>query len=804
MFIPINLSLLFFSIFLLLSLIPIKGFLGTIVFAVCCYSLGRWPINCFIKSSHGDGAFSSSGPITRIGIFTTCGMTILAFLLFLIRFIGISELPALTVIIAPILFLNFYKFRISYETLIRCLFPYLRSFDTFLIMSMFTVYIIVISMFMVFDGTTYYFKDLLSPMIDLQIARATDINIPMQNISYFGVKQGYYFFPHLLIAIFYKYFSLSPLAVVYRVFPLFCFGLNTILIYGLLRLLNVSKRIAVIGIICIVFASSGIYRWCEFDWFGTIAATSTFYMGFMVFLASIYAIIEAEKNNKYYILATFLVSSLLLVKSSMFIVLISGMTLTGLIVLIKQHKWHFLIFTAISICIAATYFPLMSSSFNSQDQWAFVPSFFVTYPLSEAARSSYFLSGIFLLLSPFYTYGILGIIFFLGFYVLGYTLIKRDSGKGNFKEIFLFSLVLPGCVAPMVVYELTANNATVFAVPSQLIMWILLIYYIGKIKFKKLVAVFILPIVVLAVYTRVANDEYSWMVPMSFSRQPVISRMGNMLAIGRSKIIQTVEHTKEFFGDEKGAKRKIIAYRSFSNDFKQALYYIHNNSRKDEVFLLGKHSEDRNWYRYKYREDYDPWNIKFYYVYFPQMFVTRSAIAGRQTVIEAYKTFGNCVQEDYNMRSLENYRFFYHAIAHDTVSNKLWNSPPPYSPVKPLKKELDPFIRKKWFNPHYNYLDARVQYPRFIRGNWDMVICDGWNEKQVQNWMLEYILHFNIKFILFESGEEPKSEIIKALGLSKAFKRGDYSVYQTSYMHRYGYNVIDIPGSPKAKRIRTD
>ena len=203
---------------------------------------------------------------------------------------------------------------------------------------------------------------------------------------------------------------------------------------------------------------------------------------------------------------------------------------------------------------------------------------------------------------------------------------------------------------------------------------------------------------------------------------------------------------------------------SYTQNLADSLLFLNKNTKPTDIVLFGKHYESQNW---KDRQFIGQWDYLSFF---------RTALSGRQTIVEDFKYRGIGMQKDYNKRSLENFKFFYNIINQNSETARGWDVPLGYQ-TQPDPREQQAklsFVKPLWLSGENNWFSIRKTFPQFLEENWDYVL------REDKQFLVDFISFYKINYIFFERGERPKADLIDFLGLKLFFEKQDVVIYQTN------------------------
>lgn len=709
-------------ILVLIYLLGIFSFLAILLFLSAMAGIGK--LIEIINSKSRFHFFLNRNPVLRFCFFTVLGMEVVALVVLLYRVFFISQFPVLLVLnLVGIIFGAVYIVKKRKIIFKREFWFFLNKNWISLTVLLLLVCVIAISSYMLKDDKYYYFQDAHHPIYELSIAKAVDLNIPPADLSYQGKSLKFHFASSILISIFYKYFSINQLEVVYRIFPLISIFLFIPLFIYLLILSGIKKglflpiatgtALFVSPFIIPLFGFLGIFADSP-NIFRSITITPSYAMGYLGFLVLLIVIIETIKMKRFFsIIICILSVGLLMSKASFFIPLALGVSIWSLHRAWIIKKWRPLILPLSMFIVSAPFFISFLAGAHSYNQWILVPDrlIFRGLPNWIPGAGSILRFPIMFFATPLALLGLLSVV-----YIFGFVYVWKKRTQTNNPEIMLLIIImLVSSTLPLFITEITEGNNRQFFYPGFLLLWIFFFKRLSLINFKKYQKIGLTIILVLGFLSQ--QISFIWSSPLP----------------------------------------------SYDIELVEALRYIKNNSKEEDVFLIGKHYE---YSKFRERKYVGEWNTDSFF---------RTAISGRQTVIENFKYRSIGMESDYNKRSLDNFKFYYLSIDHTEASLLGWDVPLGYEPPVSKREQRAnlSYVKPLWLGRGKNWFDIRKSFPQFLENNWDQVIRSSYNEQ----WLLHYFAQYNIMFILFERGEKPKQRLVDLLNLDLVYNKGAYTIY---------------------------
>ena len=749
---------------LVLDLLGLLPLLAVLFFLLICASIGK--LIDYLDFPRCFNILRVNNLVLRFCFLCVLGMQVVALVILLCRLFSIWELPVLVTLASVALIFSVIHAVKKRDVLFRFdTWSFIGTWSAVLVVLLVLIGIIIISDYMLINDQHYYFKDEHHPIYELNIARATDLGIPPADLSYQGKPLKFHFASSLLTSVLYRYFKLDPLQIVYRVFPIMSIILFIPLLIYLLRLCDIRRGLLSVCVLCVLFASPfvlpipGRFVGTHFAAFPNVlhslTATPSYTMGYLGFLAVLIAVIESVNRQRLLSLTVCILSAILLMsKGSFYIPLAIGVGIWSLHECLKTRTLRPLLLPISILVVSAPFSPFLAGA-HKHNQWILVPDRLVWVPKLPDSILAFPLA---FFASPFSLYGALGIV-----YISAFIYVWKRRKESLYSVIMLItSVTLVGCTIPLFVCEAVEANSLQFMSASFVLLWALFFRWISSISMHGYRQWIFTGILLCALVSQQIAFKM-WM--------PAVRGIdANKLQLPIAARIKIITASPIVYFYTRITNRKVSTI-SVSRDVElaEALRYIKDNSDSDDVLLIGKHYEDPGWRKRKYIGE---WFSKSFF---------RTAMSGRQTVIETIGVRGIGLEPDYNQRSLENLKFYYILVNQAEESLKGWHADKGYNPP-PYHREARanlPYVRPLWIGGDNNWFVVRQSFPKFLESNWNAVI--EWNsneDNKSRKWLSEYLARYQIRFILFERGEHPREDLARFLGLNSVFEKGNVAVYE--------------------------
>ncbi len=692
----------------------------------------------------------------RLFFVAVLGMETIALVMLLCRLLSVPEAPFLLALgLAGFLALLFRLFKHQLFSNNKKTFSFLFSKELSLVLLAFLFGLLLVSDYMVGDGSHYYFQDDHHPVYELSIARAVDLKVPPPEISYLGKELKFHFGSSFLVSFFYGRLNIDPLLVVYRVFPFLALLIFIPLFLYLLKLSGVKRKFWGWGVICVLFASPfllpipprfvGTHLLAFPDVLNWLTATPSFTMGFLGFLTLLIGILETIKKKSWLSFKIPILSAFaFFFKASFFIPLALAMGVWCFYYFWKtREKRALALFLSITIPAAPLFFFMAGA--HRHEQWIFSPDRFIW--LSKLPNSIAFLPIAFLF-TPLFLFGFLALVYIFSFFCL----FKNRQAIFNSTESMIILVMLVSCSFPLFICEITEAADWQFILSGFTVLWLILFRWLSGRNFskkQKIIAGFLLALALISQQISFPKFRFDW----------VGLDKGNFE-------LSCLVKLKSFISS--AGKKESQTKPSYDFDLASALKFIDRHSAKNEVFLAVAQYPNPNWQERKYIGQIETGSF------------FRTALAGRQTVVENFKYRGICTEVDYNQRALENLKFYYLLVDHSLGLEKGWGAQMGHHSSVSRQEAIvkGSLVKRLLILPHYNWFDAKNSLPVYLEAHWSDIVGWDYQSEKSRQWLDGYLAKNKVGFVLFEKGEKPQEDLRKFLGLSLVFQQGSVSVYK--------------------------
>ena len=587
--------------------------------------------------------------------------------------------------------------------------------------------LLFVSRLMFQDGQWFYFQDSHHPIYELSIERAVETSMPPKDLSFLGKPLQFHFGSAILASLFVGDLKIDPLIVFYRVFPFLAVIFFFALSFYLAKLSGLKKN----WILCLPLAVLFFYPFllplpAKFSLFpkifSTLISSPSFTMGFLASLALLILIAENLKTKRSFpLLIPILGAILFITKASFFAPLGLALGIFYLQKFILEKKWQTFILPAITFGLALPFYWFLKGA-HSHNLWILAPDalIFKRLPNFLGLNESALSLPLLLLASPFIFYGFLSLVYFYGF-IRFYKNRKVVSW-----ENFLIILAIVSCSFPFFISEASEGNARQFILLGCVALFLLGFKWLRESVYKKFASKKASIVLLCLLLAGMASGQF---------------------VLKTYKQIQKPKNP------------------SYTQNLADSLVFLNKNTKLAAIVLFGKHYESPNW---KDRQFVGQWDYLSFF---------RTALSGRQTIVEDFKYRGIGMQKDYNARSIENFRFFYNIIEKNLETAKGWEVPFGYqAPADHREQQANlSFVKPLWLSGEENWFSVRKSFPQFLEQNWGDVLQE---DKQ---FLTTYINFYKVDYIVFERNEKPRPDIIEFLGLKLFFEKQDVSIYQTRH-----------------------
>lgn len=634
------------------------------------------------------------------------------------------------------------------------------------------IILMLLCIFLVSDGVVYtnngiYFHDTIHPSAELTKSQSLGSGFPVQDPSYLGKEIKWHFGYSILFYQLISQFEISKLPLIHSIMPSFLLILMFLLLYNIPREIFKSKAkvflcilivfstlsLSLTKIILIInnlFGSSIIDPLVEphFLFLHIVFMGSS---GLAILIITTLFIIMATRRN--YFIEMILLTGLAITKSTYFIPLGGAYLLLYFINFIRKRSIRPLIKGVVLVLPACLYIIFFILNAYQQNLWIIFPGYLsiqaTNFNLSKSiinASLSFFITTL--------THIGIGFIFI-------FAKLRKIISKGFWikqlndnSPILFFSLViLVSYSMGIFLIEVTELNHEQFLFPGYIILSLLTYNYlfdnfINKKNKRKIIATLL---VILLFINSLTFLSFTHIIP------------------SMTELSEDEEYTSNSFF----AKLKLISINQIkknlpvitfnpscflSYDFLNGIEKLSKEPDGVFVFNILNHGCENN-------NNKESWKRRSHFL--------RTALSGKQAIIEEYKYHGIIAQEDYCNRAFDNMLFFGEITGN---LNEVKKIDPIFFLQKPVKySDLSYYSYFRLFSEknYYTY-------------NEEIFNCLSNKFKEVEQknigieFLREYIVKNKIKYIVFERREEPLKKYIRELKLKEVYLSPQVKIFKVS------------------------
>lgn len=647
---------------------------------------------------------------------------------------------------------------------------FLRSGSLSVLLALYLAALFILSANSIFSPDGVFLRDTLHGTYEASMAQSAR-NLPgQQDLSYEGKGLSYHFGAPILALTLHDSFGVGMLVAIHRLmamsFPLFFL----ILFYRLLFSFTRDGRISLLAS-ALAFAASPLILPLDLVLSGPYgmvyktAVMGSFGLGICITVVLLDLYLNRKGSTS---LMCLMLTALTASKAPLAIPLIGAAILIGVAKSIKERKISPAIAAALFILPSALYILLFVEGAHSQNMWVLFPGFF--------KASSTGISGIMLYLYPFISLFIsIAMVFGVTAFVLPGCFRKCISFA---KSTFSHSPMPPDATIPLVIttsfllsmflIDITENNNYQFAIPGVLAAfalaaksasssgWLRQALPMGALSLAIAISI-ALNLSAMAVQSTgqeiSANpiSALSYSLQSQFSASPLNPKSAyKALSGSQSSPLPSCSQSSALPG-----------YTRFSSGFLSALEFLEENSPQDAVFVFGYQHNMRS-------HPVCDWGSNTF---------IRTAVSGRQTVVEGQWQKGLIGQPDLESRAVADLRFYRAITEPSTYDTDAWSELNGTQP-QGSKLSYDSYFRLfSKGNPLYKKDDFKRQ----LLSDYLSIISEDWpSRSKAAAYASGFLSQYNVTYVLFEGGERPRSDLAQQLGWKKVFEQGEAAVYAVS------------------------
>ena len=787
----------FVNVFLLLFAIIISYFLigswaiffNSLVF-LCLFAFA----GAVVWSLRNDASDNASLPEGKVCPFLGFALSfLLGISLFIIFFIlARFVIPDLTTIIY--LFFALIFLFTFYRLLVRRNFPIKNPDISFFSSTQFTALsiffiaaVFLISGNIVYSSEGIYFKDALHGTYEISNSKSLSWLPDTKDLSYNGKDLRYNFGAPILIYLLENSFNIPALTSVYIVLPLIFILVFLTLFYSFAFEITGSSRAALAAAFTALFASllflplEIILGFPQHALLSRLTFMSSFGLGFSLVLGFLLSgrKDEAAASGSFSLTPVqyLFILALALTKTAIAIPIILAVLGVSVVYSMRERSISSLIQPFVVFVPLVIYVLAFMSGAHSHNLWVFFPGFF------KLAASASQLNGILLFLFPLVSlvatlvllfgfalpFILSGAVSFLSKSFASLAIILGFRKNSSESPLLQNSILLDACIffsliLSVFLVEVTENNNYQFVVPGFLIGIVFLFRWLSSISFLQKIPAIILTVVLFI--SGVASAFLIYVPSVGFAL-PTDAGGLNPATELNLKVVSLVASFKDSgYCSDSVPCPVLFGWTFYDSSLIHALNYLNQNTTPDSIVLFGR--------QYEFA---DSVGRTASFSWYPSSII-RTAISGKQAVIEQYKPKGILMQFDYTTRSMNTLKFYLAVIDPQTISNKTWsrfmnsfssaaetgNKTLAYANYFALYKKDNFFIREHEFISAVSKLKPLA-----------LIGMDIAAKKEIA---FNYIPQYAPEYLVFEDGELPAEWFIEEYNLEKVFLEGGTSIYR--------------------------
>ena len=655
--------------------------------------------------------------------------------------------------------------------------------------------VFLISGNIIYSTDGLYLKDALHGTYEISNSKSLSWLPDTKDLSYNGKDLRYNFGAPVLIYLLENTFNIPSLTSVYVVLPIIFILVFLVLYYSFALRVTNSSRAALAATFTALFASllflplEVILGFPQHALLSRLTFMSSFGLGFSLVLGFLLTGHRAKtpKDDKTVKESSFsltpvqylFILALALTKTAIAIPVILAVLGVSVFYSMRERSFQPFVQPLIVFVPLIVYILVFMGGAHPHNLWIFFPGFF------KLTASASQISGILLILFPLISlvatlvllfgfalpFVLSGAVSFLtkSFASLAMVLgFRKSSSEISISPLFSQdSILLDACIffsliLSVFLVEVTENNNYQFAVPGFLIGIVFLFRWLSstgilqKIPTIVLTAVLFISSAASAFLIYVPSADFTW------SGASGTSGMLNPVTLVN---LYTVSFAASFKGQGCCPNTVLFSWAFYDKSLINALNYLNTATQKDSVILFGR--------QYEFADSVGRAAPSSWY----PSGIIRTAISGRQAVVEQHKPKGILMQSDYITRSTDTLNFYLAVVDPQTISNKTWsrfmnsfstaaetsNKTFAYADYFSLFKEDNFFVREREFISSMNSFDPST-----------IINLDTTAKKEIA---FNYIPRYAPEYLVFENGELPAEWFIEEYNLKNVFSEGGTSIY---------------------------
>jgi len=622
--------------------------------------------------------------------------------------------------------------------------------------------VFLISDFMIVTQSGVFVRDALHATYEGGMSNFEENTIfTMPDLAYEGKNLAYHFGSPILMNFLNETLGVPLLTVGYQIIPILCLVFFTLLLYAFAKRLIKDEKIRLFTILVLLFANLLVIPALKtmtpmLNW---VAFMGSYGVGLILLMC---LLLLLEKRENHLVLEAIILSALAFSKSTLFVPIFATYLLTNGLKWWKTRErvylWKFLItipglFYVVFLILAGT---------HQHNLWMLYPGFMGVSIAHFTGVFYYLLPLLSLVLAVFGIFGIVA--FFLMRGVWTHSKSLWQGKKFDDWTLFVWTAIAISALMTIFLIEFVEGNSVQFVFPAIILGGMLFFNDFFKDRTNRKFFTFTLALFfVVSVIPNAAIYEgrFGVLKAAPDSQANIITGIkfeSNKIAMDALGAVGVLDVIKAVRGKYFGACQESKPYYGwyfYSNDLLQSLYWLRENTQKNEVVLFGRHYEANE------NRCVSEW--------WPDGFM-RSAISQRQTLVENLQFRGEVMQADYVERTKEVVRFYRTAVDSATYSAK-WKLMEGITPKEFSNSYAWYFAlyKKEFFDTRFaNFTQEMSAF--FKTGA-------RWSEEEKTPKAQSFLCKHTVRYVVLEDGERFNDWFSNAFNPQKVFEKGGVSVW---------------------------
>lgn len=674
------------------------------------------------------------------------GISLNSIIFLLLKLIRFNYIPSFFILlILGILLIKFNKDKA------KC---YLRGIDFYKDRLLIIVILLIFFSFFLLSDSVYYLEDSIAvsdpgnPAVDLTNAQSLDFNFPFPDLTYSGKTLKYHFGYMIILYQLIDFFQIDKINLIYNIMPSFLLLIMFFLINELSKAIK-DYRLRPLFIIAIFFSSIGFITLVPpyLTGFVLIDTINNFNLSILMLLA-LFILIQLEKRSA--VLESLFITSMTIMKSPFLIPIAGCYFLSSLESLIRNRDLKGFFVKNMIIMPGIAYFLFFVMGTESENLWVIFPGYY-NLASTTLEKSDILVNTI---ISFFIM--IIGFVGIGGIYLF-YQGKKIFNNISQFSldnpDCFLFSIIIVSYTLGTFLSEVAFMNGLIFLSPGYILLSLLTYkYLLNKFDKRKLIVFLIIILLILNIYMTTGVSYFYQSSKLLLDKKT--PEQNNFLANLKRELTENLVSISNSMGS---IKMKRCHY---NKDLLEGLELL--SKEKSGVLAF-----DRIY------ESCENYNLNKWEPNAATGFI-RSALSKKQAVIEGQETRSTISQEDYCNRTFETMQFFTIINGNEPKFKDYLNYISSFNFTR--FEDLSYYNYFKKYNPdNKTFFIANHLFSECISKKTKVINL---TETQKSGVLKDYIIKYNVKYILFEMGDKPLNNYIKSLNLEVLYDSNTVRIYR--------------------------